>query len=174
MSSSQIDDTQQQHASVPKNIVSKDQLATVPVEFLSSDPKRPLCFQDASGSLHFHSLRPFFYSAIFIVMLESFERFCYNGIMFSQEFYLTGGYNPDWNASMTPVQASTFVSTATTLTYLSPLIGGLLADLVFGDYVEILLGSCLLYIPGLLLIAMTAIPELLGSEHRTCGNDRSP
>jgi proton-dependent oligopeptide transporter, POT family len=41
-------------------------------------------------------------------------------------------------------------------------VGGILADGLLGDYWGILLGTSLLYIPGLLLIALTSYPYLLG------------
>jgi len=66
---------------------------------------------------------------------------------------------------MTVVQASSFVSAASALTFSSPIIGGLLADSFLGDYWTILLGTILLYIPGLLLIALVAYPGLLGSTY---------
>lgn len=60
------------------------------------------------------------------------------------------------------VQASSFVSSTSAVAYLSPILAGMLADGFLGDYWEILLGISLFYIPGLLLIALTAYPHLLG------------
>lgn len=65
---------------------------------------------------------------------------------------------------MTSVEASSCVSRSTAMAYTSPLIGALLADCLLGDYWVILLGLLVLYIPGLLTIVLTTVPNLLGNE----------
>ena len=53
------------------------------------------------------------------------------------------------------------------IAYTAPFIGAILADSVLGDYTSILVGSLVFYIPGLLLIALTTVPYLLGDTFNT-------
>ena len=53
---------------------------------------------------------------------------------------------------------------STAVAYTTPFLGALLADRILGEYVTILVGCLLCYIPGLLLIALTTIPLFLGNE----------
>lgn len=140
------------------------QLASVPDKFLSNDPKRPLQYKDDDGSVYTYSLRPLFYSVVFILLIELLERFSYYGLTNTQLEYLVGHYNPEWNAGLTSVQASSFVGASSALAYTAPFIGGIFADGLFGDYVNILLGTSLLYLPGLILIALCSYPYVLGDE----------
>jgi dipeptide/tripeptide permease len=48
--------------------------------------------------------------------------------------------------------------------YTTPFLGALLADNILGEYITIFIGSVLCYIPGLLLIALTTIPNFLGRD----------
>merc|ERR1719232_1147843 len=107
------------------------------------------------------------YSAIFILMVEGLERFAYYGLTYTEYQYLEGNYNKEWNAGLTSVEASSFTSASTAIAYSAPFLGGILADGLLGDYWEIVLGTCLLYIPGLLLIALTTIPYLFGPTFPT-------
>lgn len=131
---------------------------------VSNDPQRPL-----KHSNHQYALKPLWYSVVFILLIEMLERFAYYGINNSQTAYLTGAYNADWNANMTATGAVTFVSTTQGIAYSLPFLGGILADGFLGDYWGILLGTSLFYIPGLLLIALTSYPYLLGPtfDHNT-------
>lgn len=140
------------------------QLASVPDKFLSNDPKRPLQYMDDDGSVYTYSLRPLFYSVVFILLIELLERFSYYGLTNTQLEYLVGHYNPEWNAGLTSIQASSFVGASSALAYTAPFIGGIMADGLFGDYVNILLGASLLYLPGLILIALCSYPYVLGDE----------
>jgi proton-dependent oligopeptide transporter, POT family len=56
------------------------------------------------------------------------------------------------------------VSISVAVAYTTPFIGAFLADQVLGDYWSILAGTLLFYLPGLLLIALTSVPQLLGEE----------
>lgn len=146
------------------SIGTEAQLASVPDKFLSNDPKRPLQYMDDDGSVYTYSLRPLFYSVVFILLIELLERFSYYGLTNTQLEYLVGHYNPEWNAGLTSVQASSFVGASSALAYTAPFIGGIFADGLFGDYVNILLGTSLLYLPGLILIALCSYPYVLGNE----------
>ena len=102
------------------------------------------------------------YSASFILLLVLLDRFAFCGIENTQTNYLTGVYSPGWNAGLSPVQASSFVSGSSAISYVAPFLGGILADGIFGDYWSILVATMLLYMPGLLLIVLTTVPGLLG------------
>lgn len=65
---------------------------------------------------------------------------------------------------MPSILASSYVSISTAVAYTTPFLGALLADNILGEYMTIFLGSVLCYIPGLLLIALTTIPQFLGQE----------
>ena len=63
---------------------------------------------------------------------------------------------------MPSILASSYVSISTAVAYTTPFLGAMLADNLLGEYMTILLGSILCYIPGLTLIALTTIPQFLG------------
>jgi POT family proton-dependent oligopeptide transporter len=65
---------------------------------------------------------------------------------------------------MPSVIASSYVSISTAVAYTTPFLGALLADNFLGEYMTILVGCIACYIPGLLLIALTTIPQFLGKE----------
>lgn len=65
---------------------------------------------------------------------------------------------------MSSVEASSYVSISVAVAYTTPFLGAFLADSIFGDYNSLLIGSVCFYLPGLLLIAMTTIPGMLGEE----------
>lgn len=71
-------------------------------------------------------------------------------------------YDEDWNADLPSIVASSYVSISTAVAYTTPFIGAVLADNLLGEYLTILLGSVAFYIPGLLLIALSTIPNFLG------------
>jgi len=156
-------DVTKNHDNLPTNVSSEAELACLPEEFLSDDPRRPLFNKDADGSKYNYALRPMFYSVILILLIEGLERFAYYGINFSQTNYLIGKYDPTWNANMTSVQATSFVSATIGLAYSAPFVGGVLADGLLGDYWEIIFGIVFFYLPGLVLVALTTYPYLLGT-----------
>lgn len=141
--------TQHQHESLPTNVDSNEHLGTLPNECLSGDPKRPLLYADAySGYKYKYALNPLFYSVDFILVIELLERFSYYGIVDTQTSYLTGQYNKDWNANMTAVLATSYVSGCTAITNTVPFLGAIIADGFLGDYFTILFGMTLFYIPA--------------------------
>jgi len=148
----------------PKNVHSEEQLKDLPEFFLSNNPKEPLQNVDDKGNVFTYSLHPMTYSAMFILLIEGLERFSYYGLTYTQYPYLTGEYDKNWSPGMSSVEASSFTSASVAITYTSPFLGGILADGLLGDYWEIVLGISLLYIPGLLCIALTAFPGLLAEE----------
>ena len=126
-------------------------------------PDRPLRHvDDSTGQEYYYSLNPMSYAVIFILLVELFERFSFYGIYYTQTLFLTGAYNDDWNAGFASVTASTFVSISTMVAYTTPFIGAYVSDRVFGDYYTLLLGLLVFYIPGIVLIVLTTIPNLFG------------
>lgn len=125
---------------------------------------RPLRHVDDIGNEYFYSLKPMQYSVIFILLVELFERFAFYGIYYTQTLFLTGAYNEDWNAGFTSVKASSFVSISTMVAYTTPFIGAFVSDSLFGDYKSLMIGLLVFYIPGVSLIVLTTIPNLLGDE----------
>jgi proton-dependent oligopeptide transporter, POT family len=103
-----------------------------------------------------------FYSVNFILLVELLERFSFYGVSYTQTSFLTGAYNEDWNADMSAIAASSYVSVSTAVAYSMPFVGAFLADNVLGDYWSILFGNICFYIPGLLLILLSSVPYLLG------------
>jgi proton-dependent oligopeptide transporter, POT family len=155
---------QPQDDELPTNITTADQMKDLPKECLSGNKDRPLRHVDEDGEVFHYALQPMTYSVIFILMVELLERFSFYGVNYTQTAYLTGTYNKDWNADMTSVEASTYVSVSVGVAYTTPFLGAFLADTVMGDYHGIITGSLVFYLPGLILIALTTIPGLLGSE----------
>lgn len=139
-------------------------LKGLPQDFLSLDPERPLLHIDEKGNEYKYFLEPMKMSVIFILFVEMLERFSFYGINYTTTAYLTGAYNEFWNADMSSIVASSYVSISTAVAYTTPFLGALLADNLLGEYMTILLGTLFCYIPGLLLIALTTIPQLLGEE----------
>lgn len=148
---------------LPNNVCTEEQLALLPQECLSGDPERPLRHVDEMGEVTHYALQPMFYSVIFILLVELLERFSFYGIDYTQTSYLTGVYNDNWNAGMASVTASSYVSVSTAIAYTTPFAGAYLADTLIGDYWSIILGSSV-YLPGILLIAATTVPHLLGKH----------
>ena len=156
-------------ADLPNNVSTQEQLSNLPPECVSSQAhaNKPLRHVDEKGNVYHYALQPMFYSVVFILAVETIERFSFYGVYYTQTFYLTGVYNEDWNAGFDSVTASTFVSVATAVAYTTPFVGALLADSVLGDYKAIVFGTTCLYLPGLILVALTTVPGLLGDEFNT-------
>jgi hypothetical protein len=149
---------------LPTNICEESQLCTLPEECLSGEKERPLRHVDDLGHAYSYSLTPMTYSVINILMVELNERFSYYSICYTMTLFLTGAYNEDWNAGFTSIKAASFVSVSTMVAYSTPFIGAMFADSILGDYKSILMGLLLFYIPGVLIIMLTTIPNLLGDE----------
>ena len=95
-------------------------------------------------------------------MFPACERFSFYGINYTQTAYMTGVYDPKWNAGLDSVMASSFGSFSVAVAYTTPFLGAFFADKLFGDYRSILVGALVFYLPGITLIALTTIPGLLG------------
>lgn len=150
-------------SSLPDNVATKADLEIVPREYLNEeDERRPIKYSDKNGSTYTYALKPMLYSVIFILIVECLERFSYYGIDFTQTAFLTGVYNANWNANLTAAEASSMTSLSVAIAYSSPFLGAALADGLLGEFWNIIIGTSVLYIPGIVLIALTTIPYLLG------------
>jgi dipeptide/tripeptide permease len=146
---------------LPSNVSTQEQLESLPKNMKSGNPVKPLQYiDDVTGEILHYSLQPMMYSVIFILAIELLERFSYYGITYTETSFLTGVYNDDWNAGMTAVNASSYVSISTAIAYTTPFLGAILADSFLGEYRVILYFVLLFYIPGIFLLAMTTIPDL--------------
>lgn len=152
---------------LPTNISSEEQLVQVPEECLSGNKLRPLRHVTEDGQVYTYTLQPMFYSVIFILLVELLERFSFYGVNYTQTSFLTGVYNRDWNAGMSSIAASSYVSISTAVAYTTPFAGAFLADSFLGDYWTVLFGAFFFYIPGLILILLSAVPYALGDEFST-------
>jgi proton-dependent oligopeptide transporter, POT family len=150
---------------LPSNVQSIEQLALLPKECLNPhNVLRPIRHIDEDLHETTYYLDPMSHAVIFILLIELLERFAFYGINYTQTSYLTGAYDHAWNAGMDAVPASSYVSVSVAVAYTTPFIGAFLADYILGDYYTILFGAIVFYVPGLLLIAFTTIPGLLGSS----------
>lgn len=156
-----------QQQELPNDVSSKDQLACLPEQYLSDDPRRPLQRTEDDGAIHKYALNPLWYSAILVLIVVMMNGFSALGFAVSQTTFLTGEYDPSYAANLTEVQASSIVSASMGISFTSPFFGGLLADCLLGDYWAIVSVISLLYIPGLALVALTAFPFLLGQTFNT-------
>ena len=152
---------------LPTNVHTKEQLENLPEECLSGKDDCPLRHVDLKGNTFHYALEPMKYSVSLILVVELMERFAFYGIYYTQTLYLTGVYNEHWNPGFTSVDAASYVSISTAVSYTCPFIGALLADSYLGDYKSILFGSLFAYLPGLVLVTLTTVPGLLGKEFNT-------
>eukprot|EP00977_Amphora_coffeiformis_P001021 scaffold220_cov169-Amphora_coffeaeformis.AAC.1 len=152
---------------LPTNVRNTEQLEDLPEECLSDQHDRPLRHVDLKGNTFFYALNPMKYSVGLILVVELMERFAFYGIYYTQTLYLTGVYNASWNPGFTSVDAASFVSISTAVSYTCPFIGAVLADSYLGDYKSILCGCLCFYLPGLLLVTLTTVPGLLGPKFNT-------
>lgn len=145
---------------LPCDVSTEAQLALIPDTFKSDGTHhKPLKHVDEDTNEVFtYALQPMRYAVGFILLVELMERFSYYGIIFTETSYLTGVYDHDWNAGMTALEASSYVSMGVAMAYTSPFCGALLADVFLGYYWSIVVGCICFYIPGLLLIMSTTIP----------------
>ena len=148
--------------SIPNNVGTMEQVKLLPPEFLSGNDERPLKFIDDLEDVMTYALKPMVYSVVIILLVELLERFAFYGVNYTQTSFLTGVYDEDWNADLSAITASTYVSVGIAIAYTSPFLGAFLADSFLGEYWTIIVGALCFYLPGLVLIALTTIPHLLG------------
>jgi len=150
-----------------ENVHHEEQLAYVDPKYLSGDPNRPLKTVDNSGNVYTYVLNPFTYCVFFILILEALERLSYYGVSYTQTSYLSGHYSDTWSAGFSSVESASLTQTSTAIAYTAPFLGAIIADGFIGTYWTIAIFTGLVYIPGLLLIALTAYPFLLGDTFPT-------
>ena len=82
--------------------------------------------------------------------------------------YLQGDYTAQsWSSEMTPIEASNCVSLSQALVYTTPFLVAIIADSFIGNYRTLLVFSIGAYLPGLIIIALTAYPYLLSETFPT-------
>jgi POT family proton-dependent oligopeptide transporter len=148
---------------VEENVRSEEQLLRVPAAYLSGDASRPLIAHDAQGNAYSYVLRPMMYSVVLILLQEALERMAFYGVSNTIAPFLEGHYGT-WNPGYSLAQALSLSSTTTALASTMPFVGALLADSVLGCYWTIVIFGVIAYLPGLLLIALSAKPYALGEE----------
>jgi proton-dependent oligopeptide transporter, POT family len=148
---------------IANNVGTMEQAENLPIEFLSGDAERPLQHIDDKGNIMTYALTPMTYSVFIILLVELLERFAFYGVNYTQTSYLTGEYDDEWNADLSAITASSYVSVSVAIAYTSPFLGAIVADSFLGEYWTIIMGSVFFYLPGLILIAMTTVPYLLGN-----------
>ena len=105
------------------------------------------------------------YSVVCILLFQALEPLAFYGIITTETEYLLGSYNKQsWGPTLSASQASTFTSITQGVAFSAPLIGGIIADGLLGDFNTIIMSVTCLYLPGLLLIALTTFPGILGSD----------
>lgn len=129
--------------------VSKDIL------YVSGDKQRPLKYTDVLGNVYQYFESPMYAAAIFILLLEGFERFAYYVIQPEFPKFLV---NPVFG-NMSQADASSLISVSSGLSYVWPIVGGVVADSISGTYRSIL-GFALIYLVALVLLCVMGAPEM--------------
>jgi POT family proton-dependent oligopeptide transporter len=149
-----------------ENVHSEEQLSRVPAAYLSGDAARPLVAHDAHGHAYSYVLRPMMYSVVLILLQEALERMAYYGVSNTIAPWLQGEYS-QWNANFSSAQALSLSGTTAAMTGSMPFVGALMADSLIGCYWTIVIFGVMAYLPGLLLIALSAKPYALGATFNT-------
>lgn len=121
-------------------------------------PEKTQQLNDVINHTSAYADNPLTYSIGFILFLDFMERFAFNGVIFTMPGYLTGYYEPYWNPNYAPFEANSYIATFQGIGFVTPFIAAFVADCLVGDYWAINLFTGLCYIPGILLIAVSAIP----------------
>jgi hypothetical protein len=121
-------------------------------------PEKAQQLNDVINHTSAYADNPLTYSIGFILFLDFMERFAFNGTIFTMPGYLTGYYEPLWNPNYAPFEANSYIATFQGIGFVTPFIAAFVADCLVGDYWTINLFTGLCYIPGILLIAVSAIP----------------
>ena len=77
--SSTSSDDDEDYTLLPNNVQRKDQIASLPMQYVSGDPHVPLQSVDRLGNVYKYALNPTTYSVIFILLVELIERFSFYG-----------------------------------------------------------------------------------------------
>eukprot|EP00516_Mucochytrium_quahogii_P007565 CAMPEP_0203750124 /NCGR_PEP_ID=MMETSP0098-20131031/4405_1 /ASSEMBLY_ACC=CAM_ASM_000208 /TAXON_ID=96639 /ORGANISM=" , Strain NY0313808BC1" /LENGTH=421 /DNA_ID=CAMNT_0050639277 /DNA_START=352 /DNA_END=1614 /DNA_ORIENTATION=+ len=136
------------------------QLIFVPQKFVSYDLSRPLKDVDPKGNEYTYLLKPMFFSVMLVLVVMGMERFAFYGVTVSMFKYVSGEYTPDWNAGMSSTEGASYVQVGTALAFAFPFIGAIFADGILGIHRSIIVFGTLFYLPGVVLIALTAQAHL--------------
>ena len=108
------------------NINSIEQLAELPAEFLSGNVTRPLLSRDVNGNQYHHYLKPMLNSAMFILLVEFLQLFCFYGVSHTQTAFCEGAYSNvsgGWSPNMSTSAALGLTSLKQGLVSTYPFIG---------------------------------------------------
>ncbi|KAF4670124.1 hypothetical protein FOL47_002186 [Perkinsus chesapeaki] len=115
--------------------------------------EKPFSWTDRSGNTYHYFRNPMVMSCIFILMQELCERLAFYGITPNLQLFLKKylGY--------TDPQADSYVAIFNSVLYVTPLIGGVMADTLLGVYYVILAFS-IVYMIGLVLLTLSSIESI--------------
>ncbi|KAF4652879.1 hypothetical protein FOZ61_009350 [Perkinsus olseni] len=114
---------------------------------------RPFSWTDRNGNIYHYFENPMWMASVFILMQELCERLAFFGLHPNLQFFLKDFLQYD------DVQADSYISIFNVLLYVSPLLGGILADTLTGVYYAIL-GFSVIYMLGLVLLTLASIPSI--------------
>ncbi|KAF4682612.1 hypothetical protein FOZ62_024853, partial [Perkinsus olseni] len=114
---------------------------------------KPFSWTDRNGNTYHYFENPMWMASVFILMQELCERLAFFGLHPNLQFFLKDFLQYD------DAQADSYISIFNVLLYVSPLLGGILADTLTGVYYAIL-GFSVLYMLGLVLLTLASIPSI--------------
>lgn len=97
-----------------------------------------------------------------ILVLRAVQQGLTFGMLFINPGFLTGAYNSSWSPGFSSSKANTFITGTQGLNSTLPFLIALVADFLIGDYWVILLLLIVFFLPGILLITLSAWPYQLG------------
>lgn len=115
--------------------------------------EKPYSWTDRTGNTYHYFENPIWVACIFILMQEFCERLAFYGLTPNLQLFLKEYLNyPD-------TQADSYISTFNAVLYVTPLLGGILADTFTGVYFTIL-GFSLLYMLGLIILTLSSVRSI--------------
>ncbi|KAL3770088.1 hypothetical protein ACHAW5_003464 [Stephanodiscus triporus] len=124
-------------------------------------PDTSLIWKSGKISYQFHE-NPMVRCVWILLILRAIERSIFFGLLFINPGFLTGYYNPNWNPGFTSSKANTFISSTQALQSSLPFIIAAFADICAGDFWTLAILLCVFFVPGVLLVFLSAVPFLLG------------
>lgn len=82
----------------------------------------------ASQTYYFYD-NPLRHCCFFLLATITFVKVTWNSFQLTLIVYITGLYNPDWNAGFSPDDASSFIASTSIIAYTAPFIAAIAADL---------------------------------------------
>ncbi|EER16664.1 Tripeptide permease tppB, putative [Perkinsus marinus ATCC 50983] len=115
--------------------------------------EKPFSWTDRSGNVYRYYRNPMLMACVFILMQEFCERLAFYGVTPNLQLFLKSylGYSD--------TTADSYVSIFNAVLYITPLLGGILADTLFGVY-NVILGFSIVYMIGLALLTLSSIRSI--------------